>query len=116
MRRYLVSMSIRLACFIGVIFTTGALRWVLLAGMVLLPYIAVVNANTGRANSADLGNPMEYLALEAQHDHLSFEAQAEPSSEINDETPAFQRESPSADPPEHTSPSSPPEPEDHEEK
>lgn len=44
-RRYLFSMTIRLACFLGAIVTDGWIRWVLAAGAVILPYIAVVMAN-----------------------------------------------------------------------
>jgi hypothetical protein len=45
-RRYLVSMAIRTLCFLGaVVVGPGWLRWVLVAGAVLLPYVAVVLAN-----------------------------------------------------------------------
>lgn len=47
-RRYLVSMGIRTACFLAAIVTTGWLRYTLLVGAVLLPYLAVVIANAGR--------------------------------------------------------------------
>ncbi|MBP6996415.1 MAG: DUF3099 domain-containing protein [Phycicoccus sp.] len=45
MRRYLITMGIRTACFILAFFAQGWLRWVLMAGAVILPYIAVVLAN-----------------------------------------------------------------------
>jgi len=48
-RKYLVSMGVRTACFIGATVASGPLRWVLIAGAVLLPYLAVVFANAGRA-------------------------------------------------------------------
>jgi hypothetical protein len=48
MKKYLISMLIRTACFIGAIFTDGVLRWILIAGSVILPYIAVVIANAGQ--------------------------------------------------------------------
>lgn len=44
-RRYLFSMLIRTGCFLGAIVATGWLRWTLVAGAVLLPYVAVVMAN-----------------------------------------------------------------------
>jgi hypothetical protein len=47
-RRYLVSMGIRTACFLLAVVTDGWLRWVLIAATVLLPYFAVVFANSGR--------------------------------------------------------------------
>lgn len=46
-RRYLISMAIRTACVIGAVTVgPGMLRWLLVAGAVLLPYVAVVLANT----------------------------------------------------------------------
>ncbi|GER22049.1 hypothetical protein NCCP1664_05460 [Zafaria cholistanensis] len=45
--KYAVSMSVRLACFIGAFFTSGPLQWALLAGAVVLPYFAVIVANGG---------------------------------------------------------------------
>lgn len=48
-RRYLISMGIRTACVIGAIFIPGWPRWVLIAGAVILPYLAVVIANAGRS-------------------------------------------------------------------
>lgn len=47
-RRYLISMGLRTACFVGGVLTEGVLRWSLIAGAVLLPYFAVVIANAGR--------------------------------------------------------------------
>ena len=44
--RYLISMGVRVLCFIGAIVVgPGWVRWVLIAGAVFLPYIAVVMAN-----------------------------------------------------------------------
>jgi hypothetical protein len=46
-RRYLLSMGLRTVCFVGAIVVgQGWLRWVLVAGALLLPYVAVVMANT----------------------------------------------------------------------
>jgi hypothetical protein len=47
-RRYLVQMSIRVACFVGAVVVDHWTRWLLLAGAVVLPYVAVVLANGGR--------------------------------------------------------------------
>ena len=53
-RRYLISMAIRTACVVGAVAVgTGILRWLLVAGAVLLPYVAVVFANAG--NTKDDG-------------------------------------------------------------
>jgi hypothetical protein len=49
-RRYLISMGIRTACVLGAIVVPGWPRWVLIAGAVVLPYLAVVVANAGREN------------------------------------------------------------------
>ncbi|HLS49372.1 MAG TPA: DUF3099 domain-containing protein [Actinomycetaceae bacterium] len=46
--RYLISMAVRTACVFGVVLTSGWLRWVMIAGAVILPYLAVVAANAGR--------------------------------------------------------------------
>ena len=47
-RRYLISMGIRTACFLGAVVADGWLRWVLVAGALVLPYVSVVFANGGR--------------------------------------------------------------------
>jgi len=44
-RRYFIAMGFRVACFVGIIFVSGWVRWALLAAAVLLPYVAVVIAN-----------------------------------------------------------------------
>ena len=45
--RYVLSMLVRTVCFIGAVFADGIFRWVLVAGALFLPYIAVVLANAG---------------------------------------------------------------------
>ena len=53
-------MAIRTLCFIGAIVVgPGWLRWVLVAGAFLLPYVAVVMANAAspRVEGADLLHP-----------------------------------------------------------
>lgn len=80
-RRYLISMSIRTACFIGAIFIPGWPRWVLIAGALVLPYLAVVVANAGRENDepGDLGVqaqertalPTSGIAIEHDDSHPS---------------------------------------------
>ena len=52
-KRYLISMLIRTACFIGAILTPSPIRWFLIVGAVTLPYIAVVIANAGQARTFD---------------------------------------------------------------
>jgi Flp pilus assembly protein TadB len=46
-RRYMISMGIRTACFVGAILVGGGwVRWVLVAAAFVLPYVAVVMANS----------------------------------------------------------------------
>lgn len=47
-RGYVISMSIRIVCFLLAVVTTGWLRWTFVAGALIIPYIAVVFANGGR--------------------------------------------------------------------
>ena len=58
-KRYLISMMIRTACFIGAILTPSPIRWFLLVGAVTLPYIAVVIANAGQEKSFDQMESLE---------------------------------------------------------
>lgn len=51
-RRYMISMAIRTVCFVLAVIVDGPLRWVLLVGAVLLPYIAVLIANAGRESGS----------------------------------------------------------------
>ena len=46
--RYLISMSVRTACFALAFFTQGWWRAIFFVGAVILPYVAVVIANAGR--------------------------------------------------------------------
>lgn len=59
-------MGTRVSCFVAAVFIPGPFRWVLVAMAVILPYIAVVKVNLGRANNLNMDNPMEYLQLEAE--------------------------------------------------
>ena len=58
-RRYIVSMSIRTVCFVAAIIADGWLRWVLVAAAFVLPYVAVVMANSAspRVEGTDLFDP-----------------------------------------------------------
>jgi hypothetical protein len=63
MRRYGLAMGFRMACFLGMVFVDGWLRWTLLAFAVFLPYVAVVLANQSdqrtRPNQVEHGAPQE---------------------------------------------------------
>ena len=61
-RRYVISMTIRTLCFVAAVLVgPGWLRWVLMAGALFLPYVAVVMANSAspRIDGADLVTPSE---------------------------------------------------------
>lgn len=53
-KRYLISMGIRTVCLPLAVFTDGWVRWVFVAGAVLLPYFAVIIANAGRERADPL--------------------------------------------------------------
>jgi hypothetical protein len=46
-KRYLISMTLRTACVLLAIVVPGWPKWVFIAGAVVLPYLAVVAANSG---------------------------------------------------------------------
>ncbi len=51
-KRYLLAMGFRTVCFVAAIFvTTGWLRVVLIVAALVLPYVAVVMANSGSTKS-----------------------------------------------------------------
>lgn len=55
-KRYAITMAFRTACFISMIFVPGPFRWVLFAGAVFLPYVAVIFAN--QAQQRHQGDPV----------------------------------------------------------
>lgn len=61
-RRYLISMAVRVLCFVGAIAVgPGWFRWVLIVGAVVLPYVAVVMANTaGNRQDPELPGTLPY--------------------------------------------------------
>ena len=50
-KRYLITMLIRTACFVGLWLTPGVWRWTFLAGAAILPTIAVVLGNAADRRS-----------------------------------------------------------------
>jgi Flp pilus assembly protein TadB len=56
-RNYLISMAIRVACFIAFVGVDHWVRWVFLVGAVLLPYVAVVIGNSAVRNVGDGPSP-----------------------------------------------------------
>ncbi len=48
-----------MVCFVAALLTDGPIRWVLLVGSLVLPWIAVVLANAGRENRLEKGEQAE---------------------------------------------------------
>ncbi|MCW4464943.1 DUF3099 domain-containing protein [Glutamicibacter sp. MNS18] len=63
-RKYTISMTIRVLCFIAAFFTSGPLQWIMLVGAIVLPYIAVVIANRG-ADVTKREPPAEFFTEQA---------------------------------------------------
>ncbi|WP_225754234.1 DUF3099 domain-containing protein [Actinotalea sp. Marseille-Q4924] len=61
-KRYMLQMSTRVVCFLGAVVLDHWSRWVLVAGAVFLPYIAVVLANAGREKATDPGTYVDAAA------------------------------------------------------
>lgn len=57
--RYLWQMSTRFFCFVGAVVVDHWTRWLLVAGAVVLPYIAVVLANAGQERQESTFAPVE---------------------------------------------------------
>ena len=57
-KQYVITMAFRMACFISIFFVHGWLRWVVLAGAVFLPFIAVVFAN--QVDSKSITTPIQH--------------------------------------------------------
>jgi hypothetical protein len=73
-RRYVISMSIRTACFVLAVVCIGHwFMWVFIAASFVLPYVAVVMANAGAA--PDPGGP-EYF--DPDHDLRALEGPGGP--------------------------------------
>lgn len=66
-KRYTLAMAFRMACFLGMVFVDGWLRWTLLAFAVFLPYVAVLIANEAdeRTTTTEIehGAPEDALQL-----------------------------------------------------
>ena len=59
-RRYLLTMGIRVVCGALALFTEGWLRWTFVALAVVLPYIAVVMANAVGPRSGEAVAPVDH--------------------------------------------------------
>lgn len=69
MRRYALQMGLRLVCLILAVIFEGWLRWVMMIGVVVLPWLAVVWANANHRADPGPGShatPVQAPALPAQ--------------------------------------------------
>ena len=64
-RGYVISMSIRIVCFVLAVAASGWLRWTFVAAALVIPYLAVVYANGGREPNQDPPDTLGQLALPA---------------------------------------------------
>lgn len=86
-KRYTISMIIRVVCLLLAFVVTGPLRWVLLGGAVVLPYIAVVIANSRNERlvhydmSGVDGPPRPVLPTESTHRQTAADDEPDPSEE-----------------------------------
>jgi hypothetical protein len=71
-RRYLISMTIRTACFILAVVTHGPARWVFVSAALILPYIAVIMANAVGSTAVDAPTP--YVPQQAALDTAQRQA------------------------------------------
>ncbi len=70
-RRYLLTMLIRTACFLGLVLTPGPWRWSFLVGAAILPTIAVVLANAADRRAV-VDDDVEEFARPALTDHTTI--------------------------------------------
>lgn len=67
-KQYTIAMIIRSVCVLLAVVLTGPLQWLAIAGAVLLPYFAVVNANSPQAKQSK-----QPLAGEPHRKALSYD-------------------------------------------
>lgn len=78
-RDYILKMAIRVVCIVGAVFTDGTLRWICVAGAVLLPWVAVVLAN-GESQQESSG----FTAYLPEHHRRALETASNTSTADNE--------------------------------
>ena len=64
---YTIAMTVRVACILLAVVIDGPLRWVFMAGAILLPYFAVVGANAiGSTKSVEKAVTVPPLQISAK--------------------------------------------------
>jgi hypothetical protein len=90
-RKYTITMSIRAACFLSMVFVEGIFRWILFAGAVILPLVAVIAANQVnqhfRRRKVTHGMSTERLGLTTGHDDEPNRAEVIEEDEISQQRP-----------------------------
>jgi hypothetical protein len=78
MRKYTIAMSVRMLCLIGVVVAPDWWRFLLGAGAIFLPYVAVVLANVGSAGASTPVHPTENGPLAIEPPRAAQPEQREP--------------------------------------
>ena len=112
-KRYMITMGFRTACFVCMLFVPGIWRWVLFAGAVLLPYVAVVFANQaitkGRAaDRVEAGQPEDRPQLTVGKDVIVPGEQDVEGESMGEPTSGRPRPEPGPDSRPEAPPDSPP--------
>jgi Protein of unknown function (DUF3099) len=90
-RQYTITMSIRAACFISMVFVHGVFRWILFAGAVILPFVAVIAANQVnqrfRRRKVTHAMPSERPGLTTGHDDGASSNEVIEEEDVSQERP-----------------------------
>lgn len=91
-RKYTITMSIRAACFISMVFVEGVFRWVLFAGAVVLPLVAVMAANQVNRRFRGRGKmthamPSDRRGLTTGHDDESSSGEVIEEEDVGQQRP-----------------------------
>ncbi|MGO1544285.1 MAG: DUF3099 domain-containing protein [Gulosibacter sp.] len=83
-RQYLMTMAIRTACVLLMVFVRGPLLWFVAAGAIFLPWIAVVIANHVRQRKLQPVESPDRAAVVVYHEPVVSE-QWQPQRDVNDD-------------------------------
>jgi hypothetical protein len=90
-RQYTITMSIRAACFLSMVFVHGIFRWILFAGAVILPLVAVIAANQVnqhfRRRKVTHAMPSERPGLTTGHDDGTGSAEVIEEEDVSQQRP-----------------------------
>ena len=90
-RQYTITMSIRAACFLSMVFVHGIFRWILFAGAVILPLVAVIAANQVnqhfRRRKVTHAMPSERPGLTTGHDDGASSGEVIEEEDVSQQRP-----------------------------